>query len=96
MISGIGSAHHFPALPCVEPQEAGVSVELPRRLHPMTELPASESHSPEKVPGLLSLCSWGGKEMINKHKVRDDKKGSDEKSLQRVKEIWRGKSVTDG
>lgn len=59
MISGIGSTHHFPALPWVEPQEAGVSVELPGRLHPMTELPASESHSPEKSPWSSELMFLG-------------------------------------
>ena len=59
LISGICSAHYFPALLYVGPQEAGVLVELPRRLHPMTELPASESHSPEKSPWSSELMFLG-------------------------------------
>ena len=33
----------------------------------MTEFPDCESHFPHNGPGLLSLHSYGGKEIINKH-----------------------------
>lgn len=70
----------------------------------MTEFPDCESHSPHNGPDLLSLHSYGGKEIINKHvrgemmrsalrKLLKDKRNMEESTLFGVLRTGRSEKV---